>query len=232
MLERYSIGQPSDAIHQRFQVVVPERYQARYNAAPTQLLPVITNQHPEGFSFFYWGQVPEWSNNRAISTKLINAEVEQLMEKATLKRALNQRRCLVPADGFFAWKTISKKSKVPYRFILNDKVPFAMAGLWEEYEDDQDELVHTFRIITTPSNSVVMATNDRMPAILDPKNEKVWLDDQADEETLISLLKPFSAEDMGSYTISSQINSLKIDRPEILSPAPANDQYGNYTLFN
>jgi len=232
MLERYSIGQSHDEIHKRFRVEATDRYQPRYNAAPTQLLPVITNQHPEGFSFFYWGQIPQWSNNRAISNKLVNAEVEQLREKASLKNALISRRCLVPADGFFAWKIIGKKSKVPYRFILNHKIPFAMAGLWEEYEDDKDELVHTFRIITTPANAAVMDINPRMPAILDLASERIWLDDQSDLETLTKLLKPFSAQDMDSYTVSSQINSVKIDRPELLSPAPANDQFGNYTLFN
>ena len=70
MLERYSIGQSAEEIKQRFQVEATDGYEPRYNAAPTQLLPVITNQHPEGFSFFYWGQVPQWSNNRAISWQI------------------------------------------------------------------------------------------------------------------------------------------------------------------
>lgn len=232
MLERYSIGQSAEELKQRFEVEVTDAYQPRYNAAPTQLLPVITNQHPEGFSFFYWGQVPQWSNNRAISGKLINSEVEQLLEKATLKNALTNKRCLVPADGFYAWQTISKKSKVPHRFILNQRIPFAMAGLWEEYEDDNDQVVHTFRIITTPANELVVGTDQRMPAILDPENERAWLSDQSDTDTLVEMLKPFPAENMGSYTISSQINSIKVDRPELVSPAPANDQFGNYTLFS
>ncbi|MGI9544553.1 MAG: SOS response-associated peptidase, partial [Cyclobacteriaceae bacterium] len=226
------IGLSAEDINQRFKVEATDGYHPRYNAAPTQLLPVITNQHPNGFSFFYWGQVPQWSNNRAISGKLLNAEAEQIIEKATLKNALINKRCLVPADGFYAWQIIGKKSKVPHRFILNQKIPFAMAGLWEEYEDDKDQVVHTFRIITTPSNEIVAGANQRMPAILSPENESAWLNDQRDVDNLMGMLKPFPAESMGSYTISSQINSIKIDRPELLSPAPANDQFGNYTLFS
>ena len=107
-----------------------------------------------------------------------------------------------------------------------------MAGLWEEYEDDNDQVVHTFRIITTPANELVAGTDQRMPAILNPENERAWLSDQSDIDTLIEMLKPFPAENMGSYTISSQINSIKVDRPELVSPAPANDQFGNYTLFS
>ena len=90
MLERYSLTTSPEQLQERFpKVTITDRYTPRYNAAPSQLLPVITNDSPDGFSFFYWGLHPSWSKNRSISQKLINAESEQLMEKASLRKGLN-----------------------------------------------------------------------------------------------------------------------------------------------
>lgn len=231
MNDRYSIGASADKLEKRFKIDVPQAYQPRYNAAPTQLLPVITNENPQGFSFFYWGVAPKWAKNKSLSPKLYSAQVENILEKASHRNALKQRRCLVPVDGFYDWKSIGKKSKVPYRIVLNNHEPFTVAGIWEEYEED-GEMVHTFSIITTRANLLVNEISDRMPAILTPESEKLWLDAFIDTDSLLGLLKPYDSELMHSYTVSSKISILGNDRPELINPAPAADQFGNYTLFN
>src|SRR5262245_2760529 len=133
MIERYSITAPADRVRERFSVDVPAFYRARYNAAPTQLLPVITSTAPQGLSHFYWGTSPEWSKNKTLSEKIINLRNESLDEKPALKRAMMRTRCIVPADGFYAWKKVGKKTSIPYRFTLASQELFSFAGIWEEF---------------------------------------------------------------------------------------------------
>ncbi len=232
MPERYSICCSKNELEARLKVELLDNYGPRYNAAPSQLLPVVTNEDPKGFSFFYWGISPKWAKNRKISNKLINADKQQLLEKPSYRRALNARRCLVPADGFYGWKLIGKKSRVPHRFFLNNHEIFCMAGLWEEYQEEDGDIVHTFSVITTAANELVNDISPSMPAILSKENESKWLDNQLSGEELLDLLVPYPAESMGIYTVSPIINSPQSDLPSMVKPVPPADQFGNYTLFN
>jgi putative SOS response-associated peptidase YedK len=233
MLERYSISASREVLTDRFRgIQVTDRYTPRYNAAPSQLLPVITNENPNGFSFFYWGTVPKWSGKKAISSKLINAEKVEIFQKPTYTKAIENNRCLIPADGFYGWKIIGKKSRIPHRFIINQSQPFYMAGFWEEYQDDADEIIHTFTIITTPSNDLVAPISQTMPAILTDKQASSWLNQHNSRDSLLNVLGTFPAEQMGMYTVSPMIDSQQLDLPSMIQPAPPVDQFGNFTLFN
>ena len=232
MCGRYTIIAKAEEIEKRFNVEVPESYTPRYNAAPTQILPVITNESPGGLSFFNWGLIPQWAKNKSISSKLINARSETLAEKASFKNALKQRRCLVISDSFYEWKRSSKKSKVPYRILLNTKELFAFAGLWEAYEYENQHMVHTFTIITTTANSLISKIHERMPVILDPESEQAWLSSEVSTEHQLSLLKPYPEQNMSHYTISPMVNNVNNDNPQLIIPTPPADQYGNLTLFD
>lgn len=231
MCGRYTLVKPAKEISERFGVEVGKEYRPRYNAAPTQLMPVITADAPEGLSWFHWGLVPAWSKDKAVSQKLINARAETIDEKASFRNALKRRRCLVPADGFYEWKSVGKKSRVPYRITLLQEELFAFAGLWEEYEDDEGQMIHTFTIITTEANSALQSLHARMPVILSKKAEKDWLNLQLEQEELKALLTPYPASKTRLYTVSSQVNNASQDAPSMIAPAPAADQFGNYTLF-
>lgn len=230
MLERYSLGKTPEQLADFFSVDPYGFEKPRYNAAPGQLLPVITTNSP-GLSHFYWGTAPQWSKNKSISEKLINVRVEQMEEKATLKKKVKKFRCIVPADGFYGWKKIGKKSAVPYRFRLGSGALFAMAALWEEYEDENDEAHHTFSIITRASVSGVNEISERMPVILADEERVLWLDQETEETALFACLQG-SPPQLDSYTISPRINSLEVDEASLILPAPAADQWGNLTLFN
>ncbi len=232
MCGRYTISVGPQALSERFGVDVPGGYKPRFNAAPTQLLPVITAEQPEGLSFFYWGLIPSWSKNKSISTKLINARAETLAEKASFRTALKTRRCIVPADGFYEWKRVSKKGRVPHWFFLADRTVFSFAGLWEEFENEEGEMMHTFTIITTDANDMLADVHDRMPVILSKKEEKIWLDPQEEIENATSILRPYPAIKMDNHAVSSQVNMVTNDSPLMINPAPAADQFGNYTLFD
>ena len=231
MCGRYTLVKPAKEISDRFGVEVGKNYQPRYNAAPTQLMPVITADAPQGLSWFYWGLIPAWSKDKSVSLKLINARAETLEEKASFRNALKRRRCLVPADGFYEWKVVGKKSKVPYRITLLQEELFAFAGLWEEYEDEEGQMVHTFTIVTTEANNALQSLHSRMPVVLSKQAEKAWLSPDTDPQHLSALLQPYSASKTRFYTVSSQVNNPAVDTPTLIQPAPAADQFGNYTLF-
>src|SRR6188768_223897 len=178
MIDRYSITASSAKLAERFSVDVPDFHKPRYNASPTQLLPVITATAPGGISTFYWGTSPEWAKNKTLGEKIINVRAETILEKPALTRAMMKTRCLVPADGFYTWKKTGKKTFIPYRFIATDQEVFSFPGLWEEYEDTDGNEFHTFSIITTNANSLVATVQDRMPVMLDKKSEAVWLNSE------------------------------------------------------
>lgn len=232
MCGRYTIIAKAEEIVKRFNVEVPESYTPRYNAAPSQNLPIITNQSPEGVSFFHWGLIPEWAKNKSISTKLINARAETLTEKPSFKNSLKQRRCLVLSNGFYEWKQSSKKSKVPYWIHLASKELFAFAGLWESYEDEAQKPVFTFTIVTTKANSTISRIHERMPVILKPNSEKIWLSSEVTTEEHLSLLKPYDEKEMAFYSISPMVNAVANDNPQLILPTPPADQFGNLTLFD
>jgi len=232
MCKAYTISASREQLQSHFDVTVPAQYQARYNARPGQLLPVITAKNAQVLSFFYWGLIPSWSKNKSVSEKLINVKAELLLDKVSSNVALGSRRCLVPTNGFYDWKQISKKGIIPYRFILNQENLFGFAGLWEEFETNNGESAHTFTIITTHANEAIASTNSRMPVILNPEAEKIWLNPNSKKEELMQILIPSVSSAMGNYAVSSKVNNPANDSPDLLLPAPAADQFGNYSLFD
>lgn len=232
MIERYSIHAPGRQIATRFQIEEPEAFKPRYNAAPSQLLPVITHESPQGFSYFYWGTAPQWSKNKTIAERIINTRGELIKDKPVLKKNLKTHRCLVPADSFYAWKKVGKKTMVPWRILLKSKEVFSMAGLWEEYDDHEGNSFHTFSIITVPAENWIAEISERMPLLFSLVEEKIWLDKNTSEDQLIALIKGYPATLLEGYNISPSINSVEHDSPSLIIPTPPADQFGNLTLFD
>ncbi len=232
MCGRYTIIAKAEEIEKRFKVEVPEIYSQRYNAAPTQILPVITNEHPEGLSFFRWGLIPSWAQDVSIGSKLINARSETIDEKPSFREAFRSRRCLVIADGYYEWKTVSKKSKIPYRIQLNTEQLFSFAGLWEIYKTSTDSIIHSFTIVTTESNDKTSHIHERMPVILNPETEKIWLNNDVAPVEHFSVLRPYEEKKIKYYSVSNLVNSVQNDNEHLIKPAPAMDQSGNLSLFD
>lgn len=227
----YSISSSVSLIDETFNVDATEAFRPRYNACPTQLLPVITSDNPEGLSFFYWGTTPAFAKGRRVSDKLTMAPVEQIPDRPALRRYIRTQRCAIIADGFYDWKTLSKKGRTPYRFFLPDNEPFAIAGLWDSFDNDQGETIHTFMMITTPANNEVADITSRMPAILEKDLIIEWLNDSNTEESTISLLKPYSEKALDRFTVNPKLGDSSFDSPELLKNVPPADQFGNFTLF-
>lgn len=232
MIDRYSITASAEQVAGRFSVDVPEFYNARYNASPTQLLPVITSTSPQGVSLFYWGTAPDWAKNKNLSEKFINLRAESFGEKPALKKAIRTQRCIIPADGFYGWKKVGKKTNIPYRFVFKSGDIFSFPALWEEFEDTEGHEIQTFTIFTLPADNIVNIIQDRMPVILHRETEKIWLDKNAAEEKLMEILSTSATTDMNYYPVSPKISEINIDVPSLITPTPPADQHGNLTLFD
>jgi len=219
---RYSITVPTTQLAERFDAAPPSELPGpRYNAAPTQTLPVLLNTGERQIQLLRWGLIPRWAKDATTGYKMINARSESLTEKPAYRDSFKRRRCLVLADSFYEWQKTGD-GKIPMRIMLKSGEPFAFAGLWETWKDPQDpegELLRTFTIITGKPNDVVAPIHDRMPMILLPEDEKVWLDNEADTETWSKLLKPYPADLMRAYPISRRINATTNDDPSLIVPA-------------
>jgi len=195
--------------------------QPRYNIAPTQNVAVIINKENPGrvLTQMRWGLIPSWADDPKIGSRMINARAETVAEKPSFKKLLVQKRCLIPADGFYEWKK-NGKVKTPLRITLQDEKPFAFAGLWEKWTDPKTKLeIHSCTIITCEANSFLQAIHDRMPVILKKEAEDVWLDGSIVEPAqLTKLLVPFPAKEMRAYPVSSLVNSPSYDGPECVKP--------------
>jgi putative SOS response-associated peptidase YedK len=232
MPSAYSIASDASLIDNTFNIDVTEAFQPKYNACPTQLLPVITSDNPDGLSFFYWGVNPAFAKSKRVSDKLTLAPLEEIPDRSRLRRYLRTQRCAIIADGFYDWKMLSKKGRTPYRFFLPDNTPFAIAGLWDSFESEQGETIHTFMMITTAANQEVADITDRMPAMLESDLLIEWLNDSnTEEESMISLLKPYTEKTLNRFTVNPKLGDSNFDSPELLKNVPPADQFGNFTLF-
>jgi len=231
MCGRYTIIAKAEEIERQFKVEVPEFYIPNYNAAPTQALPVITNQNREHLSFFKWGYPLPNSHADTKAPFIINTRTETLQNKQIFKKTLENQRCLVIADSFYEWKKQVKGIKIPYRFITDPENLMAFAGIWEETISEDYGSLHSFSIITTPANNTVKPLHDRMPAILTNDMARVWLDNDVDILKLLDVLKPFPASKTICYPVSKRVNSIKNNDPEIIKPTPPTGSDGSLFLF-
>lgn len=192
---------------------------ARYNIAPTQ--DVLTVRHENGerrAEMMRWGLVPSWADSPKVGARMINARAETLAERPSFRAAFRRRRCLIPADGFYEWRR-EGKGRVPIRFALASGEPFAFAGLWERWERPGEPPLLSCAIVTTRANELVAPIHDRMPAILAPDAERVWMDaDITDAALLGELLAPRPSELMRAREASRAVNSPAYDGPECLAP--------------
>ncbi len=168
-----------------------------------------------------WGLIPFWAKDSKFGSKMFNARSETLAEKPSFKKQLKENRCLVIADGFYEWAEMAgQKSRVPMRFTLKDREPFAFAGLWDKWKDPKGGELETFTIITTQANGLISPMHTRMPVILKHDEENAWLNPtQKNPTELLPMLKPYPPEEMAYYPVTTLINSPKNEGVECIAEA-------------
>jgi putative SOS response-associated peptidase YedK len=213
MCGRFSLTANEAELNLRFELEGGDApYVPRYNGAPTQMLAVITGEKPHKLSYHRWGLIPPWAKDISIGNKMINARAETITEKASFRTPLFSKRCLVPADGFYEWQ--QDAGKQPYRIFVKENPIFSMAGLWERWKSPEGEVIESFNIITTEANDFMKSIHNRMPVILKQKDEKTWLGSK-DSAEILSLLNPYSSEDMDAFPVSKLVNSPRNDSREV-----------------
>jgi putative SOS response-associated peptidase YedK len=165
-----------------------------------------------------WGFVPRWAADPDSGPRPVNAKAETVATRAPFKDSFRDRRCLVPADGFYEWLAENGK-KVARHFRLRSGGPFAFAGIWDTWERDGREPVRTCALITVPANETVRPVHDRMPAILTPDRFDAWLDPATPTPDLLALQTPLPADLLEAVRVGPAVNRVANDGPECLVPA-------------
>jgi putative SOS response-associated peptidase YedK len=193
-------------------------FKPRFNIAPSQEAPVIMNCEGRSVEMLQWGLVPSWANDASIGNRMINARCETIREKPSFRDLLATRRCLVLAHGFYEWRKDGAK-KIPMRFRLKSGNSFAFAGLWDSWRKPDGNFVHSFTIVTTKPNDLMRQIHNRMPVMLNDDDALTWLTDRAEIGHSLTLLKPFPAELMECYQVSTLVNDPRNDSPACIAPA-------------
>ena len=209
ILARYGLEQ--------FPLILP----SNYNVAPSTEMLTISRDPASSDSgnlgvMRKWGLLPFWAKDPKIGYKMINARAETVAEKASFKKAIGSRRCIVPASGFYEWKR-EQGRKIPYLFQPKTDTIFSFAGLYETWEKN-DLIIYSYTIITTAANDLVQPVHDRMPVILPKDDEDAWLNAKTPFTNVMALLNPFSAADMRCHPVSTEINNVRNNHPDLVKP--------------
>lgn len=222
MCGRYSLTSPVDALRRLFQFDNSPNVPVRVNIAPTQDVAAVRTRAGQGdrreLVFLRWGLIPSWAKSAEMSAKTINARCETVAEKPSFRAAFRRRRCLIPADGFFEWRS-EAGGKQPYRVVRRDQETMAFAGLWETWQNPQDkEEISSCTILTTEASADIADIHHRMPVILEIESFSPWLDPGGDPTDVKKLLRPLPEGRLTCYPVSKAINKVANGDPQLLTP--------------
>lgn len=198
----------------------------RFNVAPTQPVAVVPNDNGRTLDYFVWGLIPSWADDPKMGSRMINARGETVAEKPLFRAAYRRRRCLVLADGFYEWQKVAGQDrKQPMYVQLKSGEPFGFAGLWEIWHSPHGDEIYSCTIVTTKPNDLMKPIHDRMPVILPGESIDAWLDPgEVEAGSLDHLLKPYPADRMTAYPVSTLVNSPANDLPQCIEPADVQGQ--------
>jgi putative SOS response-associated peptidase YedK len=222
MCGRFALFASGEELQERYPFVEVPPFEPRYNIAPTQTVAAVRST-PSGreLAFLRWGLIPSWGSDPTIGHKLINARVETVSAKPSFRSSFRQRRCLIPASGYYEWQKGRGGRKQPYFIRPRNGGLFAFAGLWERWHDSLGTPVETCTILTTEANEQLRALHERMPLILDPTADASWLDPGADAASLHGLLVPYPGDRMEAFPVNPWVSDPKHEGSRCLEPVGA-----------
>ncbi len=220
MCGRFTLATPLDEVARLFgaELDPTEGFPARYNIAPTEPIPVVRHR-PDGrreVRLLRWGLLPSWVSDPDDFPTLLNARAESLERKPAFQDALRERRCVMPADGFYEWR--EENGRQPYYVRSRQRAPFAFAGLWERWLGPDGRPVESCTIITTEANDLLRPLHDRMPAILSPEARERWLDAALPPDAVRTCLRPADAGELEVFAVSRRVNRVEEDDPGLIEP--------------
>jgi putative SOS response-associated peptidase YedK len=219
MCGRYAITSAPAAIRALFGYPDQPNFPPRYNVAPTQPVPIV--RLAEGvrrFALVRWGLIPSWVKDPRAFSLIINARGESVIERPAFRHAMQRRRCLFPADGFYEWRREGSQKR-PYYVRPRAGGPIAFAGLWETWMGPNGEEMETAAIVTTRANRTLSAIHDRMPVVIAPEAFDFWLDGRKVEpDTAAALIAPAPEALLEVYEVSPAVNRVANDSAELVEP--------------
>ncbi|MCO4293049.1 SOS response-associated peptidase [Solitalea sp. MAHUQ-68] len=188
------------------------------------LMPVITQEEPELIQLYQWGPFNLFSAENKYNT--LNAVSEEIFEKASYKKNIHSKRCLIPATGFYDWMHVGK-DRYPFHIGIDEPI-FCFAGIYNHWKDKEGVEHKAYTMLTTVANEIMAKihnTKKRMPVILPRELEDNWLKNDLAVEGINSFLLPYENERTLAYSIdkkvivSDQANTPKVfekvDYPEL-----------------
>lgn len=233
MCGRYVITQKLKVIEKRFNLKTTGDigYTPNYNVGPGKLAPVITNKYPKELQMFTFGLTPNWAKKKMY---LINARTEGqsnrennpnytggkgIISMPSFRKAIRSQRCLVIADAFYEGPEKEKLSKPYLIYLRNKQRPFAFAGIWDVWKNEDGEEFNSFAIITTVANQLLQKIgHKRSPVILKPNQEQRWLNSNLPLTDVTAMLYPYDTNLMNAYPVSPEVKNPKSDKKELLAP--------------
>ena len=218
MCGRYNLISNLTVLGDRFEFDASQlMLEPAYNVAPTQNVLTVIGDESRRAGFMRWGLIPLWTKNRSIGSRMINARAETVADKPSFRDSFRRRRCLVLADGFYEWQRTAT-GKRPMRIAMRSGEPFAFAGIWSMWKDPEGNRTPTCAIITTSANELLKPIHHRMPVILPRDMEGFWLDRSVEDPgELRSVLTPYPDAAMEAYEVSTLVNSVANDGPEVIA---------------
>jgi putative SOS response-associated peptidase YedK len=232
MCGRYELHSNPAAIALAFGLAHPPDVHPRYNIAPTTDVPIV-RVNAEGqreLVRMRWGLVPRWAKDPSIGVRMINARGETIADKPSFRTAYRRHRCLLPADGFYEWMSLPRRSddeplrRQPQRIGMADGSLFGLAGLYERWRSEDGEVLDSCAIVTTEANSLLKAVHDRMPVIVPREHHARWLDPASAD--VADLIAPYPSTAMAYHAVSYRVNSVRHDDASLIEPVAAQDGDG------
>lgn len=187
----------------------------RYNVALTSRMPVIRRRQAKAeLELMHFGFLLPARATTERPLLVGNARAESILDKPAFRDAVQHRRCLIPADGFYEWEKRGA-TRLPHYFTLQDRRPFFFAGIWEP---ERNETPAAFCIVTTTPNPLLAAIHDRMPVILGPNSGPAWLGDEAlAPARLAQLCRPLPADKMTGHRVDPRVNNARYEAPDCIA---------------
>ena len=225
MCGRFSLHANPEVIALAFKVGIVPDWKARYNITPSSKIVIVREDAEEGrvAELFKWGLIPGWAKDPAIGNKLANARGETVDEKPSFRNAFKRSRCIIPASGFYEWKTVAGRKQPYYMHPLGAPL-FAIAGITERWQGPEG-MVETCAIITTGPNGVMSNIHDRMPVLLAPDHYDTWLaGDFASAAEALGFLESASEATVHSfdaYPVGVAVGNVRNNGPQLIDALTA-----------
>jgi len=198
---------------------------ADWNVAPTK--PIVAVLHRGTgvvLTTVRWGLVPSWADDPSVGSRLINARLETAWEKPAFRSALAERRCLIPADGWYEWAVLPDGTRQPYFLTPDDGRVLAFAGLWDVWRDAEGRPLPTATILTGAAPPDLRTVHDRAPVVLPRSSWARWLDRRSGPDDVREVLQPTPPGVVLPRPVGPDVGDVRANGPGLVEPVEVAEQ--------